>query len=150
MRKNLGIRGINLIKSYEKLELRAYMPTKKDKPTIGWGHTRGVKMGDVCTTEQAEEWFRQDTERAVTLVNGLISDTLYSPTQSQFDALVSLVFNIEISIKKGNSIRRYIEKGDIFAACGAIYLWRKQAGEDLLGLARRRVKEMDLFLEDRF
>ena len=29
-------------------------------PTIGWGHTRGVKMGDTCTQEQADAWFLED------------------------------------------------------------------------------------------
>lgn len=60
----LGECGKKLIKSYETLRLEAYMPTPNDKPTIGWGHTKGVKMGDVCNVAQAEKWFLEDTAEA--------------------------------------------------------------------------------------
>lgn len=144
----LGSRGEALIKSYETLKLVAYMPTPDDVPTIGWGHTRGVRMGDTCTVEQAQEWFEQDTARAVSLVNGLMHNTGQSLTQSQFDALVSLAFNVEASVGTGNSIERFMIEGDKYQVCQSMFLWRKQKGEDLLGLARRRVQEMSLFLED--
>jgi len=52
----IGPVGIELIKSYEQLRLRAYLPTQDDVPTIGYGHTRGVALGLTCTEEQALQW----------------------------------------------------------------------------------------------
>ena len=83
-----------------------------------------------------------------------------------FDALVSLVFNAgsgaikpnkEPVLKQddlGSTIWRELtgwgkaQRSDYYEACEAFFLWRKQKGKDLLGLARRRAKEMVLFLED--
>jgi len=56
----IGAKGIELIQSYEKCRLEAYMPTPDDVPTIGWGHIRGVSLGDTCTQEQADAWFLED------------------------------------------------------------------------------------------
>jgi lysozyme len=163
----LGIRGRDLIKSYETLKLSAYLPTKDDVPTIGYGHTRGVKMGDICTIDQAEKWLRDDVSGSEKEVNELIEKWKVKLTQSMFDALVSLVFNVgggAIKAGKGNQALKQDDIGstiwreltglgkqnkpDYYSACQAFMLWRKQKGKDLLGLARRRAKEMVLFLED--
>lgn len=141
----LGPRGEALIKSYETLRLKAYMPTPNDKPTIGWGHTRNVKMGMTCTAQQAEQWFKEDVAEATTEVNKLT----VALTQSMFDALVSLVYNVgPDAVDQANTIYRALMKKDYIAAWRGFSLWTKQAGKDLLGLARRRAKEMDLFLQD--
>ena len=46
--------GVDFIKSHEALRLKAYQDSK-GVWTIGWGHTKGVKPGDVITREQAEQ-----------------------------------------------------------------------------------------------
>jgi lysozyme len=153
----LGARGEELIKSYETLRLVAYLPTPDDIPTIGWGHTRGVKLGDTCTIEQAQKWFEDDTASAVNSVNRVIafsphmsgSTSALKLTQSAFDALVSLVFNVGAScISASSTIGRALRRGDLFGAWAGFALWRKQGKKDLQGLARRRAKEMMLFMED--
>lgn len=141
----LGIRGETLIKGYETLRLTAYMPTSDDVPTIGWGHTKGVKLGDTCTREQAQKWFEEDVSSAVDSVDALPCNL----TQSMFDALVSLVFNVgPSSIKQASTIGLALRSWDYYGAWVGFTLWRKQNKKDLLGLARRRAKEMVLFLED--
>ena len=42
---NIGKQGLDMIKSFEGLELTAYMPTPIDVPTIGYGHTKTAYMG---------------------------------------------------------------------------------------------------------
>ena len=62
-------RGIDLIKQFEGLELTAYH-CSAGVPTIGYGHTRGVSLGDTCTEAQAEAMLvkdLEDTERQVIL-----------------------------------------------------------------------------------
>lgn len=142
----LGKRGEALIKEYETLKLVAYLPTPNDVPTIGWGHTRGVKMGDTCTVEQADKWFKEDVRSSELAVRKSTANTL---TQSMYDALVSLVFNVgPVAVSPSSTIGKALRDGNYFAAWVGLSLWRKQGTKDLLGLARRRAKEMVLFLED--
>ena len=146
---SLGGRGSGLIKSFETLRLKAYLPTPEDVLTIGWGHTRGVKLGEVCTIEQAEKWFVEDTASAIVAVRSLPCQL----TQSMFDALCSLVYNAGPStVAPGSTIGDALRKPvpDYYSAWAGFALWRKQKGKDLLGLARRRAEEMSLFLEDKW
>ena len=87
----LGHRGAELIKEFESLQLKAYR-CSAGVWTIGWGHTGpDVKPGMVITKSRAKELFWQDVAWAVEYVN---SRTNVRTTQSQFDAMTSLVFNI--------------------------------------------------------
>ena len=151
----LSLHGESLIKSFEQLRLTAYRPTRNDVWTIGYGSTRDVHEGLSITIDQAQLRFINDTSSAV----GAVSALPCALTQSMFDALVSLVFNVGPGAIKFNStihtalvypISAGKPKGapDYFAAWAGFALWRKQSGKDLLGLARRRAKEMELFLAD--
>ena len=137
----LGSRGSDLIKSYETLSLHAYLPTPNDVPTIGWGHTNGVKIGQEIDAIKAEQFFRSDVLVAEQIVNHLQVPL----TQAMYDALVSLAFNCGTL---GESITGALKGRDYYMACQHMFLWRKQVKQDLLGLARRRAREMFLFLED--
>jgi len=133
--------GLDLIKRYETLQLRAYMPTAEDVPTIGYGHTKGVKMGDTCTPIEAIRWLDEDcdeAEKAVNDVNAILN-------QNQFDALVSLVFNIGVGNFATSTIRRLLVQGEIEQAALQFKRWNKQKGKVLNGLTRRRKEEEDLF-----
>lgn len=144
---DLGTRGANLIKQYERLRLEAYKPTPNDVWTIGWGSTRGVVEGMTIGMDEANRRFADDTTDAVLRVR----QRSHKLTQSMFDALVSLVFNCGPGTVDTNStIGRALNKDipDYYAAWAGFALWRKQKGKNLLGLARRRAKEMALFLED--
>lgn len=141
----LGTRGETLIKGYENLRLSAYKPTPNDVWTIGWGHTRGITDGMTCTREQAQVWFDNDVTNAVSTVNAVGVPL----TQSMFDALVSLVFNVGLgAVLPSSTVGSALRRLDYFGAWAGFTLWRKQTGKDLLGLARRRSLEMSLFLED--
>lgn len=81
--------GISLIKKYESCKLKAYK-CPAGVWTIGWGHTKGVKPADICTQEQADKWLEQDLiefERIISIWFPRIN-------QHQFDAMVSLCYNI--------------------------------------------------------
>lgn len=146
----LGKRGDELIKLFEKFSYTAYLPTPKDVPTIGWGHTHGVKLGQSCTFEQALQWYKEDTAEAIRAVD-LLSKKLGPDklTQSMIDALISLVYNVGASaISSGSTIGAALIDGDYFAAWRGFTLWINQDHKPLLGLARRRGPEMILFLAD--
>lgn len=140
----IGPRGIALIQSFEKCSLVAYLPTPNDVPTIGWGKTRGVAMGDTCTQEQADAWFLEDVAWAEECVNRAVISLLSEP---EFDALVSLCFNIGCPAFSGSTLVKRLNEGDYDAAQEQFHVWNKQAGKELAGLTKRRASEAQLFEE---
>ena len=84
--------GIAFIKQHEGLYLRAYNDGV-GVMTIGYGHTKNVKSGDVITLEQAETFLRSDLKEFEEAVNGLNLDL----KQNQYDSLVSFLFNVVVS-----------------------------------------------------
>ena len=138
----LGPQGAALIQRFEGCRLEAYLPTAHDVPTIGYGHTRGVAMGDTCTEAEAEAWFLEDVAWAEDCVSRAVTATLRQP---EFDALVSLCFNIGCSAFKGSTLVRLLNEGDYDGAAAQFGRWNKQAGQELAGLTRRRAEEAELF-----
>ena len=83
--------GINLIKSFEGCRLAAYK-CAAGVPTIGYGHTAGVKMGQTITQMQAESYLKDDLMKYETKVMKYYDK--YRFNQNEFDALVSFAYNI--------------------------------------------------------
>lgn len=135
--------GLGLIKQFEGCRLDAYMPTPDDVPTIGYGHTLGVKMGDTCTQEQATEWLRADVAGAERCANNSVAVAL---TQSQFDALVSFVFNLGCGALRSSTLLKLLNQGDDAGAALQFGRWNHQGNKELAGLTRRRAAETELFL----
>lgn len=142
MRKT-GTMGVNLIKYYEKCRLRAYQDTG-GVWTIGWGHTGPeVKRGLVITRAQADELLLADLSVAEHAVETLIH---YGLAQHQFDALVSLIFNIGVTAFKNSTLLRMMLLGDILGASKQFGRWIHDNGKTLDGLIERREAERKLFL----
>lgn len=140
----LGAKGEGLIKGFELLRLKAYLPTPKDKWTIGWGHTGPeVVEGLVWTLEQCEAAFLHDTGWAVRQVN----DTTHVPlTQNQFDAMVAFTFNVGATAEGHSTLLKLLNAGELSEAADEFPKWNRQHGEVLAGLTRRRAAELALFL----
>lgn len=130
-------KGLNLIKEFEGCRLEAYLDPA-GIPTIGYGHTSGVKMGQVITQNTADEYLRDDCAAAEKNVNGF--DDKYHWNQNQFDALVSFTFNLgSINQLTANGTRSIAEiSAKIPEYCHA-------GGKKLSGLVRRRSAEKELF-----
>lgn len=123
--KHIADPGLDIIKESELMRLVAYLPTPNDVPTIGWGHTAGVKLGDKCTVQQAAQWLREDCAWAEREVNRLVTVPL---NQNQFDALVSLVFNIGSGNFASSTLLRKLNAGDYAGAANEFPRWNKQKG----------------------
>ncbi len=134
--------GRKLIESFEGLRLTAYLD-QRGIATCGYGHTASVKMGDTCTPEQADEWLAGDLATAEGAVNRLVKVPL---TQNQFDALVSLCFNIGQGNFAESTVLRDLNGGYIIPAACAILDWNKTNGQVNSGLVNRRNAEKALFL----
>ena len=133
-----------LIKPSEGLRLKAYPdPQSGGKPwTIGYGHTKGVKKGDICTKDMADTWLREDIKWAEDAVNQLAKVPL---TQSQFDALVDFVFNIGRPRFALSTMLRKLNAKDYTGAAAEFARWTYRA---LPGTLIRRDKEKEWFLKD--
>lgn len=140
----LSDKGVTFICENEGLRLQAYRDTG-GVPTIGYGHTKGVRMGDVITKEQAVEFLKQDTAEAVTNVNKLVKIPI---TQDQFDALVDFVFNIGSTQFASSTLLKLLNSGDYVAASKQFARWKYDNGKEVAGLIARRKRTADLFLHN--
>lgn len=159
--RRVSQRGIDLIHSFETCKLDAYKDpgSKNGLPiTIGWGSTsdmegKPIKLGARWTQEQCDAQFAADLARFSAKVAALLGDT--PTTQHQFDAMVSLAYNIGIGSanrsKPGgftrSSVLRLHKAGDHKGAARAFLLWNKNDGKVMRGLTRRRLAEADLYDE---
>lgn len=135
--------GLQIIKDFEKLVLEAYLPTPDDVPTIGYGHTKGVKLGDTCTEEQADQWLREDVHNAENCVSLAIAGTDF--TDNQFSAMVSLVFNIGCRAFRDSTLLKLFLDGYDERAAVEFRKWVLQGHKKLDGLVKRRAAEEALF-----
>lgn len=103
-----------------------------------------VKKSDTCTLEQAKQLKAQDLKRFEKTVNNLVKASL---TQNQFDALVSLVYNIGPSAFEKSTLLKKLNAGDYQGAADQFIVWNKSGGKVLQGLVDRRTKERKLFLK---
>lgn len=135
--------GRALVRQFEDCRLQAYR-CPAGIPTIGVGHTRGVKMGDRCTVQQADVWLTEDLQEAEAAVAQLVKVPL---TQPQFDALVSFTFNLGCSRLAESTLLILLNKGIAKAAAEQFGRWVNSGGQKLDGLVRRRAAEKALFLD---
>jgi lysozyme len=141
-------RNIDAIKKHEALRLTAYLPTKDDVWTIGWGHTKTAKQGMVITEAQAEVLLRQDLSWVEDVIRRRVTVPL---TQNQYDALASLIFNIGEGNFSRSTVLRRLNAGDYRGAADAFLMWNKQRDRKtgqmnvLRGLTRRREEERAMF-----
>lgn len=149
---HINAEGLALIMEMEGLRLHAYLDTV-GVPTIGYGHTGPeVHMGLVWTKEQVKEALAADLDKFEQGVLDAIGDD--TPTSdNEFAAMVSLAYNIGEGgpdTKKGfynSSVARLHKAGDTQGAANAFRLYNKAGGQYCEPLARRREREIMLYLK---
>src|SRR5688572_27511716 len=135
-------RGVDLIKSFEGLRLRAYRDAVGIL-TIGYGHTgRDVTEGLAIGQAWAEELLRGDLMR---FEDG-VRKHAGAATQNQFDAMVSLAFNVGVTAFANSTLVHRHRAGDHRAAADEFLRWNRAGGRPLPGLTRRRHAERRLYL----
>lgn len=131
----------DLIKLFEGLRLRAYRDPV-GKPTIGFGHTQGVRMGDVITEEQAYILLDLDMTPIIKKLESY--DSKYHWNENEFNALLSFAYNLGVGSIDQVTANGTRTKGEI---ASKMLLYYNAGGKRLEGLARRRQKEHDLFIK---
>jgi len=138
----LSEEGKLFLTQQEGLRLKVYKDTK-GLLTIGVGHLilakDGLDMGDEITYEEAMVFLTEDVAEAEDCVNDCVTVEL---SQNQFDALVSLTFNIGIGAFRKSTLVKHLNMGQYNLAADQILVWSKQ--KELLP---RRIREKELFLK---
>lgn len=137
-------KGIELIKSFEGLKLTAYR-CPSGVLTIGYGHTKNVTPNMKITPAEADRQLREDLTEAEAAVN---RENL-PVNQNQFDALVSLVYNIGAGAFRGSTLLKMIRVNPQSINIRTEFQkWNKAKGSTLPGLALRRKAETNLYFEN--
>lgn len=134
--------GVKMIEGFEGFRATAYPdPGTGGAPwTIGYGHTGGVVPGETITQAQAETYLKQDLDSAESAVRENVHVPL---TQNQFDALVSLTYNV--GPNGYPSLLATLNRGDYAGAQKMFGGYVYAGGHVLQGLVNRRAQEAALF-----
>lgn len=134
--------GLRFIGKWEGFVGHVYLDAAK-KATIGYGHL--IRPGEHFTTLTEPEGLallRQDAALAETAVNACVKVPL---TQRQFDALVSLAFNIGNGAFAMSTLCKYLNRGDYSGAASQFLVWDHVGGVENAGLRARRESERAMF-----
>lgn len=116
----------------------AYIPVPGDVPTIGFGTTDGVKLGDKITPIKALERKLSDVQKFEGAIRECVGAPLY---QHEYDAYTSLAYNIGPTAFCNSTLVRLLNQERYEEACRQILRWDKFKGQPLPGLTKRRQSE---------
>lgn len=141
--QKINQKGLNLVKEFEGLRLESYL-CPAGVPTIGYGRTKGVKLGQKITEEIADRYLKED----LNYFEGEIDRLAYkSLNANQFSALVSFAYNVGVNAFAGSTLLTCLNANRFNDAANEFDRWNKANGRVLEGLVRRRAAEKKLFLE---
>jgi len=116
-------------------------------PTICYGETRGVKIGDTATVEQCKAMLNAALDGFSRAIDKCLPDSVPEPS---YVAFLSAAYNIGPDAFCASSMAAAARRGDLRGACDALLKWDKTtiAGVKvaLPGLTKRRAAERDLCL----
>lgn len=148
-----SIQGKTFIKHYESCRLKAYR-CSANKLTIGWGHV--IKESDdlEITLAKAQRFFDSDIKQAERSIE-LLVDLGVKLTQGQYDALVSLIFNVghgnlaKSRLLKNINNQKKVSQEDWFKSIKKewdfYYATKNGKKIKLKGLVARRKAELAMF-----
>jgi lysozyme len=139
-----SVHGIFLIKRFEGLRLRAYRDIV-GVWTIGFGDTENVRRGQTITVAEAERRLLSRLAKDFEpYVNRMA--TIAPTTQNQFDAMVSLAYNIGAGAFSKSTLARLHQSGQYAKAALQFGRWNRAGGKYVAALAFRRTAEQSLYL----
>jgi len=134
--------GVDLVKSFEGFRSQAYLDAV-GVPTIGYGFTKGVQLGDLMTQDEADARLAQELGE---FEAGVLKLCVRAPGANQAAAMSALAYNIGLAAFKGSSVLREHNDGFFALAADAFLLWNRAGGRVLPGLVKRRAAERKLYL----
>lgn len=138
--------AVSLVGGFEGLRLQAYIPVKGDVPTLCYGETRGVRMGQTATVPECDEML---VKRLAEFADGVekCAPGLREAPAERYVAHLSLAYNIGEHAYCNSTVVRRFNAGDVAGSCSAFLMWNKAGGRVLTGLDRRRREERALCMK---
>ena len=136
--------GTRFIQSFEKCNLAPY-DDEGGKSSIGWGHLilPGEDFSQGITQDEADDIFLLDlTTKGENPVKCSVAVDLNQP---QFDALVSLCYNIGAGNFAKSTLLKLLNAGNLDSASDQFPLWDHCGGVVSKGLYARRIAEKNIF-----
>ena len=135
---SLSASALVAIALHEGYRENAYVPLAGDVPTIGFGTTTGVKLGDKTSPEKALQAALRDIQK----FEGALKQCVNVPlTQGEYDVYISLSYNIGSNSFCRSTLVKKLNGQDYEGACKEILRWDKFQGQRLPGLTKRRQEE---------
>lgn len=139
--------AIALVGTWEGVRLVAYPDQfANGLPTVCFGETRGVKLGDKYTLDQCKKMLGNALVDFETGMRRCLKNPDAIPDES-YVAFLSLSYNIGTNAFCGSTVARRANAGNLKGACDAISWWNKAGGRVVRGLVNRRADERKLCLK---
>lgn len=128
----LGLTGALGVGSYytadhEGLSLDAYLDSV-GVPTICYGRTQGVQLGDTYTLEQCEQYLKDDLyDHAIPVWQDI------DPTEVTLGVFISVsdfVYNVGVGNYNRSTLRQHLRAGELELVCQEFPRWKYAGGVD--------------------
>lgn len=139
----LSAAGLVGLVQHEGYTDEAVIPIPGDVPTLGFGSTEGVKLGDKTTPPKAIARALRDTEKHQAAIRQCVKVPL---SQGEYDASVQLAYNIGPTAFCRSTVVKRFNALDYEGGCEAFLLFNKAGGREVRGLTNRRKAERRLCL----
>ncbi|MGH0004064.1 lysozyme [Pseudovibrio ascidiaceicola] len=116
------------------------------KPTICYGETLGVKMGDTATKAQCDAMLLKSLKRHEAGMRRCLKYPDKIPIKT-YVAFVSLTYNVGVGNFCRSTARRRLNAGDWSGACQAATWFNRAGGRKVQGLVNRRQAEYKLCMQ---
>lgn len=131
---------VAFVAPWEGVRTKAYLDIA-GVPTICYGHTKGVRMGDTATLEQCDAWLAEEVEEFSRGVRQCVTREI---THNQEVSFVAISYNIGIHAFCNSTAVKRFNSGDDDGACDALQMWNRAGGGVVKGLVNRRAAESAL------
>ena len=106
--------------------------------TIGFGETKGVKMGQSTTPTKALVQLEESMDAHA---KGMVFCIKVPISQGEYDAYLSFTYNVGVYAFCHSNVATRLNKGDYEGACKGLLDWDHAGGKRLPGLTKRRQQE---------
>lgn len=141
-----GALALSLIGGFEGVRTTAYRDVI-GIPTICFGETRGVHIGDKATIDECKQMLG---DRLIKDFEPEMRSCINNPDaipDKSYAAFLSLSYNIGSSAFCKSSVVKKINASDLEGACNSIMAFTKAKGKTIQGLVNRRKEERSLCIE---
>lgn len=135
---SLTAAGLVSLANFEGFSGEAYIPVPGDVPTIGFGSTSGVEMGDKISVPDALGRLMRDVGNAESAIGRCVKVPL---SQGEYDAYASFAFNVGGNAFCSSTLVKKLNAGDYPGACAELKRWVYVDGRVVHGLVNRREAE---------